>query len=71
MKTELKTAKELFLQYRNQYNELVNIYCQAKQRNPFATYRELARAIWRVGRCLETWHGVALANEKQKYYQGG
>lgn len=71
MKNELKTAKQLFQTYQKQYNDLVNIYCQVKRKRPFHQFDTLARAVWRVGVCLELWHALALKEQNKKYFEGG
>ena len=71
MKQEMKTAKELYHHYRIQYNNLINTYCQAKENHPLDRYPELARAIWRTGRCMEIWYCVALRLAQQKFFGGG
>lgn len=71
METENKTAVEMFQYYRKQYNDLVNVYCQARNNNPLDSYSKITAAIWRTSRLLECWHNVALNIAKRKYYQGG
>jgi len=67
MNGENQTAKDLFQFYKKQYDALVNTYCQVKKNHPFEQYPKLARAIWRVSRIMETWHGVAVVNAVQKH----
>lgn len=66
-----QTAKDLFLFYKKQYDGLVNTYCQCKQNHPFEVYTQLSKAIWRVSRVMEVWHGVAVSNATRRYYEGG
>ena len=60
-------AKNLFQFYKKQYDALVNTYCQLKKNHPFETLPKLGRAIWRVSRLMEVWHGVAVVNAVQKH----
>lgn len=69
MRTEALTPKQLFQHYHKVYHDLVNIYCQARENNPFASFSEIARAIYRVGVLLEFWHDVALKQAQSRYFQ--
>lgn len=71
MSNENKTAKELFLAYKKQWQELVDTYCIAKNNAPYGRHEELARAIWRIGCAVQVWNAIALKNEQHKYYQEG
>lgn len=62
-----QTAKEMFQWYKRQYDDLVNMYCQAKRNRPFGYYPKLMRAIWRVGVLMDAWRRVAISNLGQRH----
>lgn len=71
METSNKLAKEWFQHYKKVSSDLINTYCQARDNNPFDTFPEIAKAIWRTNVCLELWRMIAMKNEERRYYQGG
>lgn len=67
MNDEKLTARELFQIYKRQYDELVNMYCQARDNHPFEKYPQMTRAIWRVGMLVDTWRRIVIKNLSQRH----
>lgn len=55
-----RTAAELFHHYRKQYSDLLNTYCQIKNKYPYKDIPEVSRALWRLAVCVEAWHSIAV-----------
>lgn len=64
------TAGELYRHYRRQYAELLNTYCQIKNKWPTREIPEISRALFRLGMCVDVWAAVAAKIAKNKFYQG-
>lgn len=69
MESDLKTAREIYQEYRAKYHDLSNIYFQVKAHQPLEKHSMLLRAIDRIGQCVELWYIIALKLSNKKYFE--
>jgi hypothetical protein len=70
MDNQNQYAVNILESYNQTSHQLVNTYCQLKDKHPYDSFAEFARAIWRAQMLVEIWQDIAavLEGDPDFYY---